>query len=99
MGQDIPVAVGFRRQALYDGTLPNYAGDLGVGPDPALVAHAREADLILAIGSRLGEAVTQGYTLFDRPAARGAARRSCTCTRTRRRSVGCSGPAWASPPT
>ena len=64
-GQDIPVAVGFRRQALYDGTLPNYAGDLGVGPDPALVAHAREADLILAIGTRLGEAVTQGYTLFD----------------------------------
>ncbi len=63
--QDIPVAVGFRRQALYDGTLPNYAGDLGVGPDPALVAHAREADLILAIGTRLGEAVTQGYTLFD----------------------------------
>ncbi len=63
--QDIPVAVGFRRQALYDGTLPNYAGDLGVGPDPALVAYAKEADLILAIGTRLGEAVTQGYTLFD----------------------------------
>ena len=34
-------------------------------PDPALVAHAKEADLILAIGTRLGEAVTQGYTLFD----------------------------------
>ncbi len=61
----IPVAVSFRRQALYDGTLANYAGDLGVGPDPALVAHARDADLILAIGTRLGEAVTQGYTLFD----------------------------------
>ena len=65
VAHDIPVTVGFRRQALYDGTLSNYAGDLGVGPDPALVAHAREADLILAIGSRLGEAVTQGYTLFD----------------------------------
>ncbi len=62
---DLPVAVGFRRQALYDGTLSNYAGDLGVGPDPDLVARAREADLVLAIGTRLGEAVTQGYTLFD----------------------------------
>ncbi len=62
---DIPVAVGFRRQALYDGTLSNYVGDLGVGPDPALVARAKEADLILAIGTRLGEAVTQGYTLFN----------------------------------
>ncbi len=57
--------MGFRRQALYDGTLPNYAGDLGVGADPALVAHVREADLVLAIGTRLGEAVSQGYTLFD----------------------------------
>jgi acetolactate synthase-1/2/3 large subunit len=61
---DIATAVAFRRQALYDGTLANYAGDLGVGADPALVAAAREADLILAIGTRLGEAVSQGYTLF-----------------------------------
>ncbi len=65
LGNHLPVTVGFRRQALYDGTLPNFAGDLGVGSDPALVAKAREADLILAIGTRLGEAVTQGYTLLD----------------------------------
>ena len=62
---DLPVTVGFRRQALYDGTLETYVGDLGVGSDPALVARARDADLILAIGTRLGEAVTQGYTLLD----------------------------------
>lgn len=62
---DIPVCVGFRRQQLYDGTLDNFAGDLGVGGDPALVARAKEADLILAIGTRLGEPVTQGYTLLD----------------------------------
>jgi acetolactate synthase-1/2/3 large subunit len=63
--QDIPTAVGFRRQSLYDGTLDTFVGDLGVGSDPALVAKAREADLVLAFGTRLGEAVTQGYTLFD----------------------------------
>ncbi len=63
----LPVAVGFRRQALYDGTRENFVGDLGVGADPALVAKAREADLILAIGSRLGDAVSQGYTLFEPP--------------------------------
>ncbi len=62
---DLPVAVSFRRQGLYDGSLSNYVGDLGVGPDPALAAHAKDADLVLAIGTRLGEAVTQGYTLFD----------------------------------
>jgi len=65
VARDVPVTVGFRRQGLYDGTLPNFAGDLGVGSDPALVAKAREADLVLALGTRLGEAVTQGYTLFD----------------------------------
>jgi len=64
VGHGLPVAVGFRRQALYDGRLPNFVGDLGVGSDPALVAQAREADLILAIGTRLGEATTQGYQLF-----------------------------------
>ena len=64
-GNDIPVTVGFRRQALYDGTADNFAGDLGVGSDPGLIGKVKEADLILAIGSRLGDAVTQGYTLLD----------------------------------
>jgi len=65
VGNNLPVTVGFRRQAHYDGTLSNFAGDLGVGSDPSLVAKAKEADLFLAIGTRLGEAVTQGYTLLD----------------------------------
>lgn len=71
VGQGLPVAVGFRRQAAFDGTLANFVGDLGVGSDPALVARAREADLILAIGTRLGEATSQGYQLF--PAVGGPA--------------------------
>ncbi len=62
---NLPVTVGFRRQALYDQTLDTFAGDLGVGSDPALVAKVKEADLILAIGTRLGEPVSQGYTLFE----------------------------------
>ena len=62
---DIPVAVSFRRQGLFPGDSPHYAGDLGVGADAGLVAKARESDLILAIGTRLGEPVSQGYTLFD----------------------------------
>ncbi len=65
VSHEIPTTVSFRRQGLYDGTLDTYAGDLGVGADPALVAKVAEADLILAIGTRLGEAVSQGYTLFD----------------------------------
>jgi acetolactate synthase-1/2/3 large subunit len=70
--RNIPTAVGFRRQGVYDGTLDNFVGDLGVGSDPALVARARQADLVLAIGTRLGEATSQGYTLFDHAGATGA---------------------------
>ena len=65
LANDLPVSVAFRRMGLFDGTSENYVGDLGVGADAALVAKARESDLILAIGTRIGEPVSQGYTLFD----------------------------------
>ncbi|GGC29079.1 thiamine pyrophosphate protein [Siccirubricoccus deserti] len=65
VANDIPVAVGFRRQGLFDGTHPNFVGDLGVGADATLVAKAKQCDLFLAIGTRIGETVSQGYTLFD----------------------------------
>ena len=62
---DIPVTVGFRRQSHYNGAAANFAGDVGVGSDPGLISRFKDTDLILAIGSRLGDAVTQGYTLLD----------------------------------
>ncbi|MCU0985829.1 MAG: thiamine pyrophosphate-binding protein [Acetobacteraceae bacterium] len=67
VANDLPAAVGFRRQGILDNTLPVFVGDLGNGGDPALFAKAKEADLILAIGSRMGEPVTQGYALFAPP--------------------------------
>ncbi len=65
LANDLPVSVAFRRMGLFDGTSPNYVGDLGVGADAGLVAKAKESDLILAIGTRIGEPVSQGYTLLD----------------------------------
>jgi acetolactate synthase-1/2/3 large subunit len=65
LAHDLPVAVGFRRLGLFDGTSPNFVGDIGVGSDPGLVARVKESDLVLAIGTRLGEATSQGYTLFE----------------------------------
>jgi thiamine pyrophosphate-dependent acetolactate synthase large subunit-like protein len=65
----LPVAVGFRRQTIFEGHLANYVGDLGIGSDPALIARVKEADPVLAIGTRLQEASTQGYTLFDHAGA------------------------------
>ncbi|QBX33575.1 thiamine pyrophosphate-binding protein [Paracoccus liaowanqingii] len=69
---DLPVAVPFRRQDRMDNRLPHYVGDLGVGMNPALGAALAEADVILSLGSRLGDTLTDGYALMDpvRPHAR-----------------------------
>jgi acetolactate synthase-1/2/3 large subunit len=64
----LPVATSFRRQMLFASEHPCYAGDLGIGPDPKLVARVKESDLILLIGGRLSEMPAQSYTLLDIPA-------------------------------
>ena len=66
----LPVAVSFRSQGLYDHRNENYIGDVGLGINPKLAQRIREADLILAVGTRLGEATTAGYTLIDVPKPR-----------------------------
>ena len=66
----LPVATTFRRAHLIDPAHPSYAGDLGIGPNPKLLARVKEADLILLVGGRLGEMPSQGYTLLDIPAPR-----------------------------
>jgi acetolactate synthase-1/2/3 large subunit len=66
----LPVAVGFRRQDYFDNLHPCYAGDLGVAPDPRLVERVRQADLVLAVGTRLGEMTSQGYRLLAIPRPR-----------------------------
>ncbi|QYK41656.1 MAG: thiamine pyrophosphate-binding protein [Paracoccaceae bacterium] len=62
---DVPVAVSFRRQDRMDNAHPNYAGDLGVGMNPALGRRLAAADLILALGTRMGDIVTGGYEIMD----------------------------------
>lgn len=66
----IPVAATFRRQSLFDGRHANYAGDLGLGPNPALAERVRQADAILLVGGRFSENPSLGFTLFDIPAPR-----------------------------
>ena len=60
----IPVAAAFRRQDSIDNKCGVYAGQLGYGPNPRLQQRIGEADLILAVGPRLGEATTDEYTLI-----------------------------------
>ncbi|MBJ7312131.1 thiamine pyrophosphate-binding protein [Rugamonas sp. CCM 8940] len=63
----LPVACAFRFQDLLDNAHPNYVGDVGIGINPKLAARVREADVILAIGPRLGEMTTGGYALISAP--------------------------------
>ncbi|MCB1406271.1 MAG: thiamine pyrophosphate-binding protein [Rhodobacteraceae bacterium] len=69
-GSGLPVAVTFRRQDRIDNRHPNYAGDLGVGMNPALAQRLAQADCLLVLGSRLGDIATGGYEILD-PAAPG----------------------------
>lgn len=63
----LPVGNAFRFQDIFDNHHPLYAGDVGIGINPKLAQRIRESDLILAIGPRLGEMTTSGYTLLKAP--------------------------------
>ena len=60
----LPVAAAFRRQDAIHNDCAVYAGQLGYGPNPRLQQRIRDADLLLVVGPRLGEATTDGYTLI-----------------------------------
>ncbi|MFJ5299430.1 thiamine pyrophosphate-binding protein [Pseudomonas sp. NPDC088368] len=63
----LPVAASFRRQDLFDNRDPHYVGQLGLGTSPKLLERVKTSDLLLVIGSRLSETVSQGYTLIESP--------------------------------
>ncbi len=63
----LPVANAFRFQDTFDNHHPLYAGDVGIGLNPKLAARVKNADLLIAIGPRLGEMTTGGYTLLEVP--------------------------------
>ena len=63
----LPIATSYRRSTLFDPLHPLYAGDLGLGPNPKLVARAKAADLLVLVGGRLGEIPSQGYSLLSIP--------------------------------
>ena len=66
----LPVGCGFRFQDTFDNRHPLYAGDVGIGINPRLAQRVRDADLIVALGVRLGEMTTGGYTLLEVPRPR-----------------------------
>jgi acetolactate synthase-1/2/3 large subunit len=63
----LPLVASFRRQDLIDNRCENHCGHLTLGMDPNLATRVKSADLVVAIGSRLGEISTNGYTLLVPP--------------------------------
>jgi acetolactate synthase-1/2/3 large subunit len=63
----LPVGNAFRFQDTFDNQHPLYAGDVGIGINPKLAQRIRESDLVIAMGPRLGEMTTGGYTLLQAP--------------------------------
>jgi acetolactate synthase I/II/III large subunit len=64
---ELPVASAFRCQDFVDNRSPSYVGVLGVAMDEAIAGRLRDADLVLAVGGRLGEVPTRRYTLLEPP--------------------------------
>ena len=67
LANDLPVCCSFRRQDIVDNRLPCFVGDLGTGASPSLVARVKQADLLLAVGARIGEITSQSYSLLGIP--------------------------------
>ncbi|MGY8526409.1 thiamine pyrophosphate-binding protein [Paracidovorax citrulli] len=67
---DLPVACAFRRQDVLDNRDDHYIGHLSLGVNPQLARRVRDADVIIAFGTRLGDIATDGYTLLEPPCPR-----------------------------
>lgn len=63
----VPVGCSFRRQMLFDHNHACYAGDVGIGINPALADEIKNSDLVMLIGGRFSEMPSSGYTLLDVP--------------------------------
>jgi len=63
----VPVVCSFRRQDIVDNRSEVFVGDIGTSGPPSLAGRVREADLVIAIGTRLSEMVTQAYSIMEVP--------------------------------
>lgn len=61
----IPLMASFRRHDVFPNDHPLYVGHLGMGTNKEILAMVKEADLLLAIGTRLSEVTSQDYSLIE----------------------------------
>lgn len=66
-GSSLPVAAAFRCQDYFDNRHELYVGHIGLGLSPALAKRVEDADLIIALGTRLDDVTSGGYTVLQVP--------------------------------
>ncbi len=63
----LPVSPTHRRPHLFDATHPNYGGYMGIRVPPALLGEMKRADLMVALGERMTDSVSQSYSFPKAP--------------------------------
>ena len=63
----IPVCTTNRRPHLYDSSHPNFAGYLGIRTPTQLLDELKKTDLLVALGERMTDPVSQSYTFPTAP--------------------------------
>ena len=63
----LPVNPTHRRPQLFDARHPNYGGYMGIRVPPALISEMKRADLMVSIGERITDSVSQSYTFPEAP--------------------------------
>lgn len=67
---ELPVGVAWRRLECFDPRQEQYAGHVGNGMHPALREQLEACDLLIAVGTRIGEATSEGYSWITSPVPR-----------------------------
>jgi acetolactate synthase-1/2/3 large subunit len=63
----LPINPTHRRPQLFDARHPNYGGYMGIRVPPALINEMKKSDLIVALGERLTDTVSQSYSFPAAP--------------------------------
>ncbi|MGH7047576.1 MAG: thiamine pyrophosphate-dependent enzyme [Stellaceae bacterium] len=63
----LPICPTHRRPQLFDASHPNYGGYMGIRVPPPQLAEMKRADLIVALGERMTDSVSQSYSFPQAP--------------------------------
>jgi acetolactate synthase-1/2/3 large subunit len=63
----LPVSPTHRRPHLFDSSHPNYGGYMGIRVPKELIGEMRKSDLLVALGERITDSVSQSYSFPEAP--------------------------------